>query len=137
MSLLSGIELLSVLVVIGVLLLLGARLRTRMSTAILLLIITLLLLALISLGKLTMALFTAALFLGALLILFVWISIRRIKGRIILVRQFSLGLVGLSSEVGLRALGPPGSICPVCSRLVPFPDYIGSASVCDRRGLLP
>lgn len=80
MSLLSGIELMSVLAVIEVLLLLGARLRTRMSTAILLLIITVLLLALISLGKLAMALFTAALFLGALLILFVWISVRPHKG---------------------------------------------------------
>ena len=76
MSLLSGIELLSVLLVVGVLLLLGARLRTRTSTAILLMIITFLLLVLVSLGKLIVALFTAALFLGVLLILFVWISLR-------------------------------------------------------------
>jgi hypothetical protein len=76
MSLFSGIELLSVVLVVGVLLLLGARLRTRTSTAILLMIVTFLLLVLISLGKLIVALFTAVLFLGALLILFVWISLR-------------------------------------------------------------
>lgn len=77
MSLLSGIELLSVLVVVGVLLLLGIRLRTRTSTAILLLIITLLLLALISLSKITMALFGATVFLATLIVLFVLTSLRR------------------------------------------------------------
>jgi len=76
MGLLSGIELLSVLVVVGVLLLSGVRLRTGTRTAILLVIITLLILLLISMGKLVLALFTAVLFLGALLILYVWISIR-------------------------------------------------------------
>jgi hypothetical protein len=76
MSLLSGIELLSVLVIIGILFLLGLRLRARTSNVILLFIIGVLLVALISLSKLTMALFRAILFLGALLVLFVLISFR-------------------------------------------------------------
>ena len=76
MGLLSGIELLSVLAVVGMLLLLGVRLRTGTRTAVLLVIITLLFLLLISMGKLVMALFTAVLILGALLIVFVWLSIR-------------------------------------------------------------
>jgi K+-sensing histidine kinase KdpD len=76
MSLLSGIELLSVLVIIRILFLLGLRLRARTSNVILLFIIAVLLVALISLSKLTMALFRATLFLGALLVLFVLISFR-------------------------------------------------------------
>lgn len=86
MGLLSGIELLSVLVVVGVLLLSGVRLRTGTRTAILLVIVTLLILLLISMGKLVLALFTAVLFLGALLILYVWIYIRHF--RIIVVQSF-------------------------------------------------
>lgn len=76
MSLLSGFEVLVVLLVVGMLFLLTIRLRTRTSNVILTLIIALLLLALISLGKMTMALFSATLFLGALLVLFISISFR-------------------------------------------------------------
>lgn len=71
MSLLSGIELLSVILVVGVLFLVSLRLRTRSSTLVLLLIVTLLLLGLIYLSKLTMALVGATLFLAALVVLLI------------------------------------------------------------------
>ena len=77
MSLLSGIELLSVLVVVGILLLLTIRLRTRTSNVILLLVIAILLLALISLSKLMMALFGAVVVLGIVLVLYAVFSFRR------------------------------------------------------------
>ena len=76
MGLLSGIELLSVLIVVGLILLLSVRLRTSTRTAVLLGIIAVLLVLLISMGKMAMALLTAVLFLGALLVLFVIMSIR-------------------------------------------------------------
>jgi hypothetical protein len=77
MALLSGFELLFVLLVVGFLFLLGVRLRTRSSTIMLVLIVGLLLVGLISLSKLTMALFGAALLLGAIVVLLVLISFRR------------------------------------------------------------
>lgn len=76
MSLLSGFELLSVLVVVGILLILGIRLRTKSHTTILLLIIAVLFVALISLSKLTMALFGGMLLLAGIVALFVVISLR-------------------------------------------------------------
>jgi len=76
MGLLSGIELLSVLIVVGLILLLSVRLRTSTRTAVLLGIIAVLLVLLISMGKMAMALLTAVLFLGALLVLFVIMSLR-------------------------------------------------------------
>jgi hypothetical protein len=76
MSLLSGFELLSVLVVVGILLLLGIRLRTKSHTTILLLIIALLFVALISLSRLTMALFGGMILLAGIVALFVVISLR-------------------------------------------------------------
>ncbi len=76
MSLLSSFELLSVLAVVGILLVLGVRLRTSTHTTILLVIIALLFVALISLSKLTMALFGATLLLAGIVALFVVISLR-------------------------------------------------------------
>jgi len=76
MSLLSGIEILTVLVVVGVLLLLSVRLRTPRSNVVLLLVVGLLLMGLISLSKLAMALFGGIVFLVALLALFVFFSFR-------------------------------------------------------------
>jgi hypothetical protein len=77
MSLLSGIEILVVILVVGVLLLLSVRLRTPRSNIVLLLVIAFLLLGLISLSKLTMALFGAVVFLVALLALLVLAYFRR------------------------------------------------------------
>ena len=76
MGLFSGVEFLSVLAVVGLIAILGARLRTSQRTAVLVLIIAVLFLMLISMGKLAMALFTVVLSLGALLVLFVIMSIR-------------------------------------------------------------
>jgi len=73
---LNGIEILSVLIVVGLLFLLSIRIRTRISTVILTLIIALLLLTLISVGKLAMTLFGAVVFLAALVVLLVLISFR-------------------------------------------------------------
>ena len=76
MSLLSGIEILTVLVVVGVLFLLSVRLRTPRSNVVLLLVVGLLLVGLISLSKLAMALFGGIVFLAALLALLVIFSFR-------------------------------------------------------------
>jgi hypothetical protein len=76
MSLLSGIEILVVLLIVGVLFLLSVRLRTPRSNIVLLLVVALLLVGLISLSKLVMALFGGILFLVALLALFVFFSFR-------------------------------------------------------------
>jgi len=78
MGLISSIELLIVLFVIGMLLLLGIRMRLRSHTVLLLTIIALLLLALISLGKITFSLLGVLMFLGTMVFLFVLFSIRRI-----------------------------------------------------------
>ena len=78
MGLISSIELLIVLFVIGMLLLLGIRKRLRSHTVLLLTIIALLLLALISLGKITFSLLGVLMFLGTMVFLFVLFSIRRI-----------------------------------------------------------
>ena len=80
MSLVSGVELLGVLAIIGILFLLSLRLRARTSSVTFLLIIAGLLVVLISLSRMMMALFHVAIVLGALLvllILFVPISFRR------------------------------------------------------------
>jgi len=76
MSLLSGIEILVVVLVVGVLFLLSVRLRVNVNSAVLLLIIALLLVGLISLSKLTMALFGAIVFLVALLPLLILFAFR-------------------------------------------------------------
>ena len=76
MGLFNGLEFLSVLAVVGLIVILGARLRTSQRTAVLVLIIAVLFLMLISMGKLAMALFTVVLSLGALLVLFVIMSMR-------------------------------------------------------------
>jgi hypothetical protein len=77
MGLLSGIEILVVLLVVGVLLLLSVRLRTPRGNMVLVLVIAILLVGLISLSKLTMALFGAVMFLVALLALLVLLHFRR------------------------------------------------------------
>jgi lysylphosphatidylglycerol synthetase-like protein (DUF2156 family) len=69
---LSALELLAVLSVVGLLVILGVRLRVRSHTIILLMIIGVLLLAVISLGKITMTLFGTVAVLGLLLIVFVF-----------------------------------------------------------------
>ncbi len=76
-SLLSGGELLFVLLIIGILFFLGLRLRTRTYTTVLLLVIALLLFALMSMGRLAWGLFSAVVLLGALLVLFTLLSISR------------------------------------------------------------
>jgi hypothetical protein len=76
MSLLSGFEILVVILIVGVLFLLSVRLRTASSNAVLLLVVALLLVGLISLSKLTMALFGGILFLMALVALLVLFSFR-------------------------------------------------------------
>ena len=76
MSLLSGIEILTVLVVVGVLFLLSVRLRTPRSNVVLCLVVGLLLVGLISVSKLAMALFGGIVFLAALLALLVIFSFR-------------------------------------------------------------
>jgi len=77
MGLISSIELLLVLFVIGMLLVLGIRIRLRFHTVLLLTIIALLLLALISLGKITLSLFGGVMLLGTIVLLFVLFSVRR------------------------------------------------------------
>ena len=74
MGLVSGIELLFVLCIIGILLLLGIRMRLRSHTVLLIAIITLLLLALISLSKITLTLFGILMFLVLMVLLFVFLS---------------------------------------------------------------
>ena len=76
MALLSGIEFLAVVVIVGGLILLSIRSSTRRSNVILILIVALLLMALMSLSKLTMTLFGATIFLGALVIVFVLVGLR-------------------------------------------------------------
>ena len=79
MGLISSIELLFVLFVIGMLLLLGIRMRIRSHTVLLLTIIALLLLTLISLSKITFTLLGVLIFLATMVLLFVLFSIHRIK----------------------------------------------------------
>lgn len=67
----SGIEFLSVLFVVGVLFLLGLRLRARTSNLVFLAIVTILILGLIYISKVTMALLGTILFLIALVALLV------------------------------------------------------------------
>ena len=66
MGLISVFELMLVLSVIGLLIILGVRLRIKTHTALLLLIITFLFLALISLSKLTLNLLATTVLLGIL-----------------------------------------------------------------------
>jgi hypothetical protein len=77
MGLVSGIELLFVLGLIGMLLLLGIRMRIRYHTLLLLTIIALLFLALISLTKIMFTLLGVLVVLGMLVLLFALPSIRR------------------------------------------------------------
>lgn len=76
-GLLSDVELLFVLAVIGILLLLGIRSRTRTYNVILVLIVAVLLLALIFLSKVAMTLFGVTLILGTLVVLFALMYMRR------------------------------------------------------------
>jgi len=76
MSLLSGFEILVVILIVGILFLLSVRLRTSSGNAVLLLVVALLLVALVWLSKLTMALFGGIVFLLALLALLVLFSFR-------------------------------------------------------------
>jgi len=76
MSLLSGIEILVILLIVGGLFLLSVRLRTPSSNIVLLLVVVLLLVGLISLSKLAMVLFGGIVFLVALFALFVFFSFR-------------------------------------------------------------
>jgi hypothetical protein len=76
MSLLSGIEILVVLLIVGVLFLLTVRLRTPSSNVVLLLVVGLLLVGLISLSKLAMALFGGIVFLVVLVALLIFFSLR-------------------------------------------------------------
>jgi hypothetical protein len=66
LGLISAFELLLILSVVGLLIILGVRLRIGAGTALLLFVIGFLFLALISLSKLTLSLFVAALLLGLL-----------------------------------------------------------------------
>ena len=66
MGLISAFELLFILSVIGLLIILGVRLRIGVGTALLLFVIGFLFLALVSLSKLTLTLFVAAVLLGVL-----------------------------------------------------------------------
>jgi endonuclease/exonuclease/phosphatase (EEP) superfamily protein YafD len=68
LGLISAFELMLVLSVIGLLLILGVRLRIEAHTAVLLFIIAFLLLALISLSKLILDLLVVAILLGILCI---------------------------------------------------------------------
>jgi hypothetical protein len=77
MGLVSGIELLLVLGVVGVLLLLGIRIRISHHTVLLLTIIALLFLALISLTKIMFTLLGVLVTLGMLVLLFALSFIRR------------------------------------------------------------
>jgi hypothetical protein len=77
MGLVSGIELLLVLGVVGVLLLLGIRMRISHHTVLLLTIIALLFLALISLTKIMFTLLGVLVTLGMLVLLFALSLIRR------------------------------------------------------------
>jgi CHASE2 domain-containing sensor protein len=74
--LLSGIEFLSVLLVVGVLFLLGLRVRARTSNVVFLAIVTILILGLIYVSKVTMALLGTILFLFALIALLVVLLFR-------------------------------------------------------------
>ena len=76
MGLLSGVELVAVILLVGGLFLLSIRSGTRRSNVILVLIVALLLMALMSLSKLTMTLFGATIFLGALVIVFFLVGLR-------------------------------------------------------------
>jgi hypothetical protein len=66
LGLISAFELLFILSIIGLLIILGVRLRIGAGTALLLFIIAFLFLALISLSKLTVSLFVAVVLLGLL-----------------------------------------------------------------------
>jgi len=76
MSLLSGIEIVFVLLIVGVLLILSVRLRTPRSNIVLLLVVALLVVGLISLSKLVMALFVGIVFLVALVALLIFFYFR-------------------------------------------------------------
>jgi hypothetical protein len=82
LSLLSGIEFLSVLLVVGALFLLSLRLRAKTGDVVFLVIITMLIVGLIYLSKVTMALVGVILLLIALVALLVVLLIRALnKGR--------------------------------------------------------
>jgi len=66
LGLISAFELLLILSAIGLLIILGVRLRIGAGTALLLFVIGFLFLALVSLSKLTLSLFVAAVLLGVL-----------------------------------------------------------------------
>ncbi len=70
MGLISVLELLLLVSVIGLLIILGVRLKIKVYNVLLLLIIAFLFLALVSLGKLTLNLLGASVLLGILCILF-------------------------------------------------------------------
>jgi hypothetical protein len=77
MSLLSGFELVFVLLAIGILLLLSIRFRIQKSTAMFLVIIAVLFLGLISLSKLAMTLFGTTLLLAIVVALLIVMILRR------------------------------------------------------------
>jgi hypothetical protein len=78
MSLFSGFELLSVLLVVGILLVLGVRLRVPKNTVMFLVIIAVLFLGLMALSRLVVALFGTVLLLALLVVLLVLILLRRL-----------------------------------------------------------
>jgi Na+/phosphate symporter len=77
MGLFDGFEIIAILLAVGVLLVLSARLRIQKNIVMLLLVIGVLFLGLMSLSKLAMNLFGAVLILGLLVALLVVIQVRR------------------------------------------------------------
>jgi hypothetical protein len=77
MSLFDAVGILAVLLVVGALLVLGARLRIQKNIAMLLVIIAVLFLGLISLSKLTMTLFGIVLLMGLLAAFLIMGRLRR------------------------------------------------------------
>ena len=76
MSLFNGLELLTVLLIVGGLFLLGLRLKPQTSNIFFLVIVTLLILGLIYLSKVTMAMFGFILLLTTLVIVLIILLLR-------------------------------------------------------------
>jgi hypothetical protein len=76
LSLFNGIEILTVLLVVGALFLLGLRLKPQTSNVLFLAIVALLILGLIYLSKVTMTLFGLILFLAALVVALIILHLR-------------------------------------------------------------
>ena len=76
MSLFNGLELLTVLLIVGALFLLGLRLKPQTSNILFLAVVTLLILGLIYLSKVTMAMFGFILLLIALVIALIILLLR-------------------------------------------------------------